>query len=92
MFSITSSRAKGENTALGFSYSSGPVQSADFTKPQSFQRAFDARGSIRFEFGAVRQADSLLFIEAHTRLTLSRKLAAWAVQMNGLKLSFWLSI
>jgi hypothetical protein len=50
---VTDSRfltAKDQDTALGFSYSSGPIQNADFLKPLSFQRAFNARGSVRFEF------------------------------------------
>ncbi len=53
MFNVTDSRfltAKDQDTALGFSYSSGPIQNADFLKPLSFQRAFNARGSVRFEF------------------------------------------
>jgi hypothetical protein len=53
MFNVTDSRfltSKDQFTALQFIQLVGPVNNVDFLKPQSFQRAFNARGSIRFEF------------------------------------------
>jgi Carboxypeptidase regulatory-like domain len=53
MFNVTDSRfltAKDQDTALSFTALVGPVNNVDFLKPESFQRAFNARGSIRFEF------------------------------------------
>jgi hypothetical protein len=53
MFNVTNSRfltAKDQFTALSFNPLIGPNTNADFLKPQAFQRAFNARGSIRFEF------------------------------------------
>ncbi len=53
MFNITNSRfetAKDQDTALAFTPLIGPVNNVDYLKPLSFQRAFNARGSIRFEF------------------------------------------
>ena len=53
MFNVTNSRfltAKDQDTALQFVPGVGPVLNADYLKPLSFQRAFYARGSIRFEF------------------------------------------
>lgn len=53
MFNVTNSRfltAKDQFTALSFNPLIGPNSNADFLKPQAFQRAFNARGSIRFEF------------------------------------------
>lgn len=53
MFNVTNSRfltAKDQDTALSFTALVGPVNNVDFLKPLSFQRAFNARASIRFEF------------------------------------------
>jgi Carboxypeptidase regulatory-like domain len=53
MFNVTNSRfltSKDQFTALQFVPLVGPVNNADFLKPTSFQRAFNARGSVRFEF------------------------------------------
>jgi Carboxypeptidase regulatory-like domain len=53
MFNVTNSRfltAKDQDTALQFIPLVGPVNNVDFQKPLSFQRAFNARGSVRFEF------------------------------------------
>jgi Carboxypeptidase regulatory-like domain len=53
MFNITDSRfltAKDQDTALQFIPLVGPVNNVDYLKPLSFQRAFNARGSVRFEF------------------------------------------
>jgi hypothetical protein len=53
MFNVTNTRtltSKDQDSALAFNYPTGPVLNADFLKPESFQRAFYARGSVRIEF------------------------------------------